>query len=169
MKGLLPDRTRISQVHLRTTRLGRALDFYSGATRDDLAHAYRRVVKAGYPVAGASDHGVSEAIYLSDPDGNGGELYTDRPRSLWRWQNGQIAMVTTPLDLENLLTTIAAKPSTTNQLPHADLGHIYLHVKDLADAERFYSEFLGLALMQRSYPRVIDASDFISVNQRAIE
>ncbi len=122
------------------------------ATRNDLAHAYRRVVKAGYPVAGASDHGVSEAIYLSDPDGNGVELYADRPRSQWRWQNGQVAMVTTPLDLENLLATIAAKPSTTNQLPHADLGHIHLHVKDLAAAERFYSEFLGLAVMQRSCP-----------------
>ena len=202
MRGFLPDQTRISQVHLRTSRLDRALDFYSGvlglkashepggqailsampekpdllvlsedgsalprlpqsiglyhfalryATRDDLAHAYRRVVKAGYPVVGASDHGVSEAIYLSDPDGNGVELYTDRPRSQWHWQNGQVAMVTTPLDLENLLARIAAKPVTTAQLPHSDLGHIHLHVKDLAGAERFYSEFLGLAVMQRSY------------------
>ena len=203
MRGFLPDQTRISQVHLRTTRLEGALEFYSGllglkashqpgaqailsampekpgllvlsedrnalphvpesiglyhfalryATRNDLAHAYRRVVKAGYPVAGASDHGVSEAIYLSDPDGNGVELYADRPRSQWRWQNGQIAMVSTPLDLENLLATIAAQPATTAQLPHADLGHIHLHVKDLAVAERFYSEFLGLAVTQRSYP-----------------
>jgi len=203
MRGFLPDQTRISQVHLRTTRLERVLDFYSGvlglkashepgaqailsampekpgllvlsedrnalprvpqsiglyhfalryATPNDLAHAYRRVVKAGYPVAGASDHGVSEAIYLSDPDGNGVELYADRPRSQWRWQDGQIAMVTTPLDLENLLATIAAQPATTAQLPHADLGHIHLHVKDLAVAERFYSEFLGLTVTQRSYP-----------------
>ena len=203
MRGFLPDQTRISQVHLRTTRLERALEFYSGLlglkashepggqailsarpekpgllvlsedrkalprvpqsiglyhfalrypTRNDLAHAYRRVVKAGYPIAGASDHGVSEAIYLDDPDGNGVELYADRPRSQWRWQNGQIAMVTTPLDLENLLATIAAKPAATAQLPHADLGHIHLHVKDLAAAERFYSEFLGLAVTQRSYP-----------------
>ena len=203
MRGFLPDQTRISQVHLRTTRLEGALEFYSGllglkashepsgqailsampekpgllvlsedrnalphvpqsiglyhfalryATRNDLAHAYQRVVKAGYPIAGASDHGVGEAIYLSDPDGNGVELYADRPRSQWRWQNGQIAMVSTPLDLENLLATIAAKPATTAQLPHADLGHIHLHVKDLAAAERFYSEFLGLAVMQRSCP-----------------
>src|SRR6266404_5785639 len=203
MRGFMPDQTRISQVHLRTARLERALEFYSGVlglkastgpdaqaifsampnepgllvvsedrncsprlpssvglyhfalrypTRNDLAQAYRRIVQTGYPVAGASDHGVSEAIYLSDPDGNGVEMYADRPRSQWRRQNGQVAMVTTPLDLENLLATIAAKPSTTNPPPHIDLGHIHLHVKDLAAAERFYSEFLGLAVVQRSCP-----------------
>jgi catechol 2,3-dioxygenase len=122
------------------------------ATRNDLAHVYRRIVGAGYPVAGASDHGVSEAIYLSDPDGNGVELYVDRPRSQWRWQNGQIAMVTTPLDLDNLLANIAARPATTDAALQVDLGHIHLHVDDLAAAERFYSEFLGLAVTQRSYP-----------------
>jgi catechol 2,3-dioxygenase len=119
--------------------------------RSDLARAYRGVVNAGYPVTGASDHGVSEAIYLSDPDGNGVELYADRPRSRWRWQNGQIAMVTTPLDLENLLASIHPKSAPPDPLP-ADLGHIHLHVADLATAERFYSEFLGLAVTQRTYP-----------------
>ena len=67
--------------------------------REELARAYRRLRDRGYPIAGASDHGVSEAIYLSDPDGNGIELYTDRPRSEWRWQNGQVAMATNPLDV----------------------------------------------------------------------
>src|SRR6266481_4178558 len=203
MRGFLPDQTRISQVHLRTAGLERALEFYSGLlglkasigpgaqailsampktpgllvlsedrnasprlpgstglyhfalrypTRNDLAQAYRRIVQAGYPVAGASDHGVSEAIYLGDPDGNGVELYTDRPRSSWRWQNGQIAMVTTPLDLDNFLATIPAKTAITEPRPQIDLGHIHLHVKDLDPAERFYSEFLGLGVTQRSYP-----------------
>jgi catechol 2,3-dioxygenase len=121
-------------------------------TRNDLAYAYRRVVRAGYPLAGASDHGVSEAIYLSDPDGNGVEMYADRPRSQWRWQNGQVAMVTTPLDLENLLASIGARPATTTPPLQADLGHIHLSVNDLSATERFYSEFLGLAVSQRSYP-----------------
>ncbi len=203
MRGYLPDQTRISQVHLRTARLERALEFYSSVlglkvshrsgalailsakpmapgllvlsenpnaasrpprstglyhfalryeTRRDLARAYRRVVKAGYPVGGASDHGVSEAIYLSDPDHNGVELYADRPRSQWRWHNGQVAMVTTPLDLENLLSTVTAHAILVEPAPQADLGHIHLHVADLAMAERFYSEFLGLAVTQRSYP-----------------
>ena len=122
------------------------------ATRNDLAHAYSRIVSAGYPVAGASDHGVSEAIYLSDPEGNGVELYADRPQSQWRWQNGQIAMVTTPLDLENLLASNADKPPTSPPSAKVDLGHIHLHVDDLGAAERFYSEFLGFAVTQRSYP-----------------
>src|SRR5690349_4370889 len=78
--------------------------------RSDLAHAYRRIVRAGYPVAGASDHGVSEALYLSDPDGNGVELYADRPRSQWRWQQGEVAMVRTPLDLDNLMAS--SRPAT---------------------------------------------------------
>jgi catechol 2,3-dioxygenase len=103
-------------------------------------------------VGGASDHGVSEAIYLSDPDGNGVEMYADRPRSQWHWENGQVAMVTTPLDLENLLASIAAKPVTTDPPAQAELGHIHLNVSDLSAAERFYSEFLGLAVTQRSYP-----------------
>jgi len=121
-------------------------------TRKDLARAYKRVVEAGYPVAGASDHGVSEAIYLSDPDGNGVELYADRSRAQWQWQGDQIAMVTTPLDLENLLASIDGKSAMTGTAAQPDLGHIHLHVGDLAAAERFYSEFLGLAVTQRTYP-----------------
>jgi len=203
MKGFLPDQTRISQVHLRTAHLERAVEFYSGVlglsashgpdaqaivsaklnekgllvlsedpsasprlprttglyhfalrygTRMDLAQAYRRIVKTGHPLAGASDHGVSEAIYLSDPDGNGVELYADRPRSQWRWQNGQIAMVSTPLDLDNLLATVPDPTATKHPNAQIDLGHIHLHVADLIAAEQFYSEFLGLAVTQRSYP-----------------
>ena len=120
-------------------------------TRRDLARAYHRIAKAGYPVDGASDHGVSEAIYLSDPNGNGVELYADRPRSQWHWNNGQITMVTTPLDLNNLLATLTAA-SATAPATAPDLGHIHLHVADLGPAERFYSQFLGLAVTQRSYP-----------------
>lgn len=73
-------------------------------TRAALADALRRLIDAGIPLDGASDHGVSEALYLSDPDGNGVELYWDRPREEWpRTQNGEIAMHTRPLDLDSLL------------------------------------------------------------------
>ena len=73
-------------------------------TRADLAAAARRVIDAGIPLQGASDHGVSEAIYLADPDGNGLELYWDRPRSAWpRTPAGGIAMRTDPLDIAALL------------------------------------------------------------------
>ena len=73
-------------------------------TRVKLADAVRRVLRAGIPLEGASDHGVSEAIYLRDPDGNGVELYWDRPRQEWpRKANGDLAMGTEPLDLDHLL------------------------------------------------------------------
>lgn len=73
-------------------------------TRADLARVLRQLVEARYPLEGASDHGVSEAIYLRDPDGNGVELYRDRPREEWpRTPNGELAMVTGPLDLKALL------------------------------------------------------------------
>jgi len=74
-------------------------------TRDALANALRRVLDAGISLDGASDHGVSEAIYLRDPDGNGVELYWDRPPEQWpRDANGGLAMFTRPLDLEGLLS-----------------------------------------------------------------
>ncbi len=120
-------------------------------TRLDLARAYRRLLASDVPIGGAADHAVSEAIYLSDPDGNGIELYADRPCSQWRWQNGQVLMSTETLDLEELLSTIEAEPATA-QPSGPDLGHIHLHVADLVAAERFYAEFLGLAVTQRSYP-----------------
>ncbi|HTQ28592.1 MAG TPA: VOC family protein [Puia sp.] len=76
-------------------------------TRKDLAIALQRLIDAKYPLTGASDHGVSEALYLDDPDKNGVELYWDRPREQWKYEpNGQIHMVTEPLDLEDLLSEI---------------------------------------------------------------
>lgn len=73
-------------------------------TRKDLATIYARLRKENYPIAGASDHGVSEAIYLNDPDNNGVELYCDRPENLWTYNaDGTIVMVTEPLDLDDLL------------------------------------------------------------------
>jgi catechol 2,3-dioxygenase len=73
-------------------------------TRGDLARALQRLLELGVPIDGASDHGVSEAIYLRDPDGNGIELYWDRPQAEWpRDENGELVMVTDALDLQGLL------------------------------------------------------------------
>ena len=72
--------------------------------RKDLANILRRLMAARYPLTGASDHGVSEALYLNDPDNNGVELYWDRPKELWNYQpDGSIEMYTRALDLEGLL------------------------------------------------------------------
>jgi catechol 2,3-dioxygenase len=77
-------------------------------TRAALAIALRRVLEAGVPLEGAADHGVSEAIYLRDPDENGIELYWDRPREAWpRAEDGELVMFTAPLDLEDLLAAAA--------------------------------------------------------------
>jgi len=76
-------------------------------TRKDLARIVKRLIDDGYPLSGASDHGVSEAIYLNDPDGNGVELYRDRPKEEWSYRDdGSIEMVTEPLDLEDLLNEL---------------------------------------------------------------
>lgn len=78
-------------------------------TRRALADALQRLVEAGVPLQGASDHGVSEALYLADPDGNGVELCWDRPREEWpRTADGELAMVTGPLDLRGLLAELEA-------------------------------------------------------------
>ena len=76
-------------------------------TRKDLAVVLKRLIDAKYPLTGASDHGVSEALYLNDPDGNGVELYWDRPKELWSYNpDGTIEMFTKRLDLEGLLKEI---------------------------------------------------------------
>lgn len=76
-------------------------------TRKDLAAIFMRLRAANYPLTGASDHGVSEALYLNDPDGNGVELYWDRPRNLWEYEaDGSIIMYTRPLDLRSLLSEL---------------------------------------------------------------
>lgn len=77
-------------------------------TRRDLAMAYQRLLDRQIQLTGAADHGVSEALYLNDPDRNGLELYWDRPRESWPRVNGQIAMITEPLDLEDLLQVLRA-------------------------------------------------------------
>ncbi|WP_376791545.1 VOC family protein [Thermoflexus sp.] len=120
-------------------------------TRRDLARVFRRLLEHEWPFQGFSDHGVSEALYLPDPDGNGLEIYRDRPRAQWPWQEGRLAMVTKPLDVEDLLGE--AIPEPWEGLPSGtDIGHIHLHVADLEEAERFYVGILGLEVTQRDYP-----------------
>ena len=77
-------------------------------SRVELAKVLKQLLDAGYPLDGSADHGVSEAVYLRDPDGNGVELYVDRPKSEWKVANdGMVEMVTEPLDLANILAELA--------------------------------------------------------------
>ena len=106
----------------------------------------------GIEIDGFSDHGVSEAIYLTDPDGNGLEFYSDRPRDAWPAspKAGEVAMFTQPLALQSLLAEAA--PASTTPLADARWGHLHLRVTDLARSEKFYRDALGVALTQGSYP-----------------
>jgi catechol 2,3-dioxygenase len=122
-------------------------------TRLELARAAGRLARAGRRLAGASDHLVSEALYLSDPDGNGIEIYRDRPRDQWPRRAGRLEMATLPLDLESLLGELANSAKLDPAAPAGTrIGHVHLQVADLADAEAFYSGVLGFEVMVRGYP-----------------
>jgi catechol 2,3-dioxygenase len=121
--------------------------------RRELARAFRRLLEHGWPFQGFADHIVSEALYLADPDNNGVELYTDRPREQWRWRNGAVEMATDPLDVENLLREVEKDSAPWEGVhPGTDIGHVHLHVSDLQKAEAFYHGVLGFEVTQRSYP-----------------
>ena len=115
--------------------------------RAALANALARLVNAGYAI-GASDHGVSEALYIDDPDGNGVELYRDRPRDQWPPPNTQYRtpMFNAPLDLQGLLGD-ADHGARKGAAPSTDIGHVHLQVSDLATSGAFYVGILGLDLM----------------------
>jgi catechol 2,3-dioxygenase len=119
-------------------------------SRDALARSLYHLAVSRYPLQGASDHIVSEALYLADPDGNGLEIYRDRPRSDWYDTDGQFQMGTLPLDLDKLLDEGAAsmdERSWTGLESGTRVGHVHLQVADLAAAARFYVEGLGFETM----------------------
>jgi catechol 2,3-dioxygenase len=128
-------------------------------TRRDLAFALARVAEARWPLAGASDHLVSEALYLADPDGNGIEIYRDRPREQWPRSNGRLEMATLPLDLDNLISELADTSELQRAAPVATrIGHVHLQVSELQRPEEFYSGLLGFDVMVRGYPGALFVS-----------
>lgn len=123
-------------------------------SREDLAAFLRHIAQSGIRI-GVSDHYVSEAVYLSDPDGNGIEVYRDRPASEWNWSDGKVAMATEPLDAEGVL---AAGNKEWKGLPNETvMGHIHLHVADLEITEQFYTEGLGFNVVT-NYPGALFTS-----------
>ncbi len=114
-------------------------------SRTALARAFQRLITLQYPFGGFSDHAVSEALYLSDPDGNGLEMYTDRPRAEWPQINGTLTMTTEPLNIDDLLAQADLDSSPWNAIdPGTDIGHVHLHVSSLEAAKAFYVDLLGL-------------------------
>lgn len=109
---------------------------------------------------GSADHLVSEALYLSDPDGNGIEIYIDRDPSTWSWRDGSVAMTTDPLNFSDLMSS--GQPKTWSGLPAGTLmGHIHLHVSKLNEAEQFYTQGLGFEVVNRYGAQAL----FISTGQ----
>lgn len=117
--------------------------------RTDLARWLAYAVKLGIKLQGASDHIVSEAIYLADPEGNGIEIYADRPVSRWRDAGGQIRMATEPLDIPDLLS--AGTGDWAGYPAGGIIGHVHLQVGDTGTADGFYRDILGLEIASR-YP-----------------
>ncbi|TDL63456.1 VOC family protein [Rhodococcus qingshengii] len=119
--------------------------------RADLSVFLRHFLGTGYPL-GAADHFVSEALYINDPDGNGIEVYRDRPSKEWTWKNGLVDMATEELDGNSIL---AESDAEWNGLPAGTvMGHIHLHVGDLQKAEEFYTKGLGFEAVSH-YPQAL--------------
>lgn len=127
-------------------------------TRLDLAYVLQRLLAVRYRF-GASDHAVSEALYLDDPDGNGLEIYRDRPRNEWRWgANGEVHMVTESLDLYGVLAEITPTAPTWAGIPDGTkIGHMHLQVGNLRQAEEFYHGVLGFDIVAH-YPGALFVS-----------
>jgi catechol 2,3-dioxygenase len=119
-------------------------------TRQDHARWITHIAKNRMPITGASDHGVSEAFYLDDPEGNGIEVYNDRPPERWNWEDGLVNMPTKQLDIEAILREI--DPASANYPAAPDglrIGHVHLRVGNIEKAEEFYRGALGLDLTRR--------------------
>jgi catechol 2,3-dioxygenase len=118
-------------------------------TRAELARAAVRLAVTRVPIQGASNHGTHEAIYLPDPDGNGLELAADFPRAQWPDISGPEGYGggPAPLDLDDLLATIAGEDLAPEATPGLTVGHVHLHVADLDESTRFYRDGLGFAVM----------------------
>jgi catechol 2,3-dioxygenase len=127
-------------------------------SRRDLARVLDHLRVTRTPLQGASDHGVSEALYLSDPEGNGLEIYRDRPRAAWPLDDAGLWMPSAPLDLETLLAEADAGEPWPGLPGGTRIGHVHLTVSNLVEAERFYIGILGFDVMQR----VGDSALFVS-------
>jgi catechol 2,3-dioxygenase len=126
-------------------------------SRAELARSLKRIADSGWRLTGASDHLVSEALYTHDPEGNGIEIYRDRPREDWPERDGQLQMDTLPLDLDGVLGELEGGENGS-VAAGTRMGHVHLNVGDLAAAEDFYSGTLGFDVTVRGYPGALFVS-----------
>lgn len=113
-------------------------------SRSALGKSLRNLIDSGAEIQGGADHLVSEAIYLADPDGNGIEIYRDRPKNEWQYEGGQLLMSTDPLDYQGILASTNGSNGAWHGLEEGTrLGHVHLHVAQLDQAADFYEKVLG--------------------------
>jgi catechol 2,3-dioxygenase len=154
--GRFPFHLALTEVPGATRPAGRTTGLYHTAfllpSRAKLGGMFRRLVASAVSFDGAADHRVSEALYLRDPEGNGIELYADRPRDSWPRADGQVLMTTDPLDLDALASDGRAAEAAWDGIP-ADtrVGHVHLRVSALDRAEAFYHGVLGFDVTLRGY------------------
>jgi catechol 2,3-dioxygenase len=122
-------------------------------SRAELGRLLFRLSARGVKIHGGADHGVSEALYLADHDGNGIELYVDRPAEKWAYNGNHVIMVTEALDEESLLSAAGPHPNIDASIhPETVIGHVHLQVTSLSAAEQFYAAVLGMDVTQRNFP-----------------
>lgn len=127
-------------------------------SRVDLARWLVHVARNRTPLTGFADHSVSEAVYLQDPEGNGIEVYADRPAERWRWEAGSVVMGTHQLDVDDILSLTDTRVSNYSTAPDGlRIGHIHLRVGDVAAGDRFYRDLVGFEATRRS-----DSASFLS-------
>jgi len=122
-------------------------------SRLDLAKRLRHLIDTETRLDGAADHNVSEALYLTDPDGHGIEIYRDRPRDEWQYLNGQLKMGTDTFDINGVLAELNGEAAIPSPMPDQTvMGHVHLHVSQLTDALDFYTNVVGFDLIMRYGP-----------------
>jgi len=117
-------------------------------TRKDLGLILKHFIELRTPLQGASNHGISEAIYLADPDGNGIEIAADTPDSTWKWNGDKLDILSNngPMDIQSVLNE--AKGLEFNGLPDTTIvGHLHLHASELVESKKFYRDILGLDIV----------------------
>ena len=120
-------------------------------TRADLARWVLHVARNKFPLTGASDHAVSEAFYLDDPEGNGVEVYSDRPADTWQWTGNDLRITTEPLDIDDILREVPRNAAFAGAPDGLRIGHVHLRVGDVARSEAFYRDALGLDVTRRRH------------------
>jgi catechol 2,3-dioxygenase len=115
-------------------------------TRADLARWILHAARTRVPITGASDHTVSEAFYLDDPEGNGVEVYSDRSPDGWVWTDNLVKITTDPLDIEDIVREVEPTVAYDGAPAGLRIGHVHLRVGDVPAAERFYRDGIGLAV-----------------------